>query len=105
MQEVGPKLPQQCKKRKTRSKTLVAVRRDPQDVAEATTFDLTGKTGSFMYMAPEVYLGQQYNEKADVFSFGCLLHEVFAHFILSTLVVGPTGNPQAAKIFACKVQN
>lgn len=71
---------------------------------EAKTFDLTGKCGSFMYMAPEVYSARQYNEKADVFSFGCLLHEVFARLVLSTLVVGPTGNPQAAKIYAHKVQ-
>jgi serine/threonine protein kinase len=27
-------------------------------------FDLTGKTGSYFYMAPEVVLGQPYNEKA-----------------------------------------
>jgi serine/threonine protein kinase len=32
--------------------------------AEApTSFDLTGQTGSLMYMAPEVYLQQPYNEK------------------------------------------
>ena len=30
---------------------------------QATSFDLTGRTGSYMYMAPEVLLGQPYNDK------------------------------------------
>jgi serine/threonine protein kinase len=39
-------------------------------------YELTGQTGSLMYMAPEVYNGQPYNEKADVFSFGMMMYEV-----------------------------
>lgn len=31
------------------------------------SFDLTGKTGSFFYMAPEVVNEQRYNEKACLF--------------------------------------
>ena len=29
-----------------------------------------------MYMAPEVFRAEPYNEKADVFSFGIMLYEV-----------------------------
>jgi serine/threonine protein kinase len=39
-------------------------------------FDLTSETGSLMYMSPEVFKGENYNEKADVFSFGVILYEV-----------------------------
>ena len=39
-------------------------------MAEASRRALTGKTGSFGYMAPEVSRNQQYNAQADVFSLG-----------------------------------
>ena len=80
------------------------LRRPPPDLEAAKTFDLTGKTGSFMFMAPEVYRSQNYNEKADVFSFACIMYEVFARFIVSTSVVGPTGDPDTARIYAHKVR-
>lgn len=41
-------------------------------------YDLSGKTGSLLYMAPEVYRKNVYNESSDVFSFGIILYEVFA---------------------------
>ena len=37
---------------------------------------LSGRTGTLMYMAPEVYLKQPYNDKADVFSFAVIAYEV-----------------------------
>lgn len=40
------------------------------------TYNLTRETGSPRYMAPEVALGQPYNQKADVYSFGLLLWEI-----------------------------
>ena len=80
------------------------LRRPPPNLEAAKTFDLTGKTGSFMFMAPEVYRSQNYNEKADVFSFACIMYEVFARFIVSTSVVGPTGDPETARIYAHKVR-
>lgn len=39
-------------------------------------YNLTEAVGSWAYMAPEVVLGQPYNEKVDVFSFGVILFEV-----------------------------
>jgi len=40
------------------------------------TFKLTGDTGSPRYMAPEVYLGQPYNEKCDTYSFSILVWQI-----------------------------
>lgn len=37
------------------------------------TYKLTGETGSFRYMAPEVALSLPYNQRADVYGFGVLL--------------------------------
>ena len=42
----------------------------------ARTAELTGKTGSCRYMAPEVWAKQPYTHKADVFSFGILAVEL-----------------------------
>ena len=38
--------------------------------------ELTGQTGSLLYMPPEVYNEQPYNEKADVFSFAIVMYEL-----------------------------
>lgn len=39
-------------------------------------YNLTAKTGSIPYMAPEVVLGKPYDQMADVFSFGVLFWEI-----------------------------
>ena len=41
-----------------------------------------GMTGSAMYMCPEVWSRQPYNDKADVFSFGVLLYELMGRTML-----------------------
>lgn len=46
-------------------------------------FNLTGRTGSYMYMAPEVYERRLYNEKADVFSFAVVMFELFSRTVLA----------------------
>jgi len=37
---------------------------------------LQTQCGTFMWMAPEIMLGQSYSEKADVYSFGIILYEI-----------------------------
>ncbi len=49
---------------------------EEDDEGAGERFDLTAETGSLMYMSPEVFKGENYNEKADVFSFGVILYEV-----------------------------
>lgn len=39
-----------------------------------TSFDLTGNTGSYMYMAPEVLLEQKYNEQVLPLLLACCVH-------------------------------
>lgn len=36
-----------------------------------------------MYMAPEVFLNEPYNEKADIFSLGIVMLEIFSGNISS----------------------
>lgn len=38
--------------------------------------NMTGKIGTYQWMAPEVIKGDKYTEKADVFSFGIILWEI-----------------------------
>lgn len=53
-------------------------------------FALTGQTGSLAYMAPEVFRNEEYNQKADVFSFAIVLYEAlnlvhpFIHYMIKT---------------------
>jgi len=42
------------------------------------TYAMSGETGSLRYMSPEVAESKPYNHKADVFSFGILLWELFS---------------------------
>ncbi|KAL5727485.1 non-specific serine/threonine protein kinase [Ranunculus cassubicifolius] len=40
-------------------------------------YKMTGGTGSFRYMAPEVYRREAYGKSVDVFSFALVVHEMF----------------------------
>ena len=42
------------------------------------TYQMTGKTGSLRYMAPEVARDEKYNHKVDVYSYGILLWELLS---------------------------
>lgn len=37
---------------------------------------MTRQIGTFQWMAPEVIIGENYSEKADVYSFGIILWEI-----------------------------
>jgi serine/threonine protein kinase len=53
--------------------------RSGQAAAEdVVLWKMTGQTGAFCYMAPEVLLADPYNEKVDVFSIGVIIYEVFS---------------------------
>lgn len=68
------------------------------------TFDLTHKTGSYMYMAPEVFKEQKYNEKVDVFSFGVVVYELLSRQVTSA-VVSQSGDANMPELYANKVAN
>ncbi|XP_063940585.1 serine/threonine-protein kinase VIK-like [Daucus carota subsp. sativus] len=39
-------------------------------------YQMTGETGSYRYMAPEVFKHRKYDKKVDVFSFAMILYEM-----------------------------
>ncbi|KAF9588591.1 hypothetical protein IFM89_013443 [Coptis chinensis] len=41
------------------------------------SYKMTGGTGSFRYLAPEVYRREAYGKSVDVFSFAMIVHEMF----------------------------
>lgn len=51
---------------------LSKVRPDPEQ-KEKDTFTMTGETGSYRFMAPEVFLHQDYNETVDIYSYAMIL--------------------------------
>lgn len=53
------------------------------DPDEELRFNLTGRTGSCVYMAPEVYRREPYNHKVDVFSFGAIMYELLSRSLLA----------------------
>jgi serine/threonine protein kinase len=55
---------------------LSKVRPDPEK-KEKDRFTMTGETGSYRFMAPEVYLHQDYNETVDVYSYAMILFYLF----------------------------
>ncbi|PNH09132.1 Serine/threonine-protein kinase HT1 [Tetrabaena socialis] len=40
-------------------------------------FSLTGRTGSMVYLAPEAYKNEPYNDKVDIYSLAILMYELF----------------------------
>jgi len=76
----------------------------PRPIATKAAADLTGRTGSFMYMAPEVTRSKPYSEKADVFSFGVVLYQLFARqTFAAVLLLLSRGDPVDCEIYAEKV--
>jgi serine/threonine protein kinase len=60
-------------------------------------YELTGKTGAFTYMSPEVLLSKPYNEKVDVFSFGIIMCELFSKTLIATQYMNTTEYDETMK--------
>ncbi len=43
----------------------------------APAYKLTGETGSYRFMAPEVFRHEQYNNKVDVYGFAMIAYQLF----------------------------
>ena len=57
---------------------LAKVRPNPnQSASYEDQFLMTGETGSYRYMAPEVFRHEQYTEKVDVYSFAMVMYYIF----------------------------
>ncbi|GMH39405.1 hypothetical protein BSKO_07303 [Bryopsis sp. KO-2023] len=73
---------------------------------EDTLHNLSGRTGSLMYMPPEVIRGEKYNESADVFSFIMVLFEVLNKYKNIYRCTKPGGNAcQDVERWAVAVSN
>lgn len=72
------------------------------DKSALTPQNLSGRTGSFMYMAPEVYRQEPYTEKVDVFSFGVILFELLSRYQM-LCAVSVAGTPEEVENYAAKV--
>ncbi|MEW5309905.1 MAG: hypothetical protein WDW38_001748 [Sanguina aurantia] len=59
------------------SKSLVPVGKHDQIMDLNTTYKLTGETGSYRYMAPEVFRHEPYNLKVDVYSYAMIAFQLF----------------------------
>eukprot|EP00198_Chlamydomonas_reinhardtii_P006512 XP_001695848.1 predicted protein [Chlamydomonas reinhardtii] len=64
-------------------------------------FRLTTQCGSICYMPPEVAREQPYNQKADVFSFACIMFEVLTRTLLSDGI--PDNDADAAMEYVGRV--
>jgi serine/threonine protein kinase len=72
------------------------------DAIDSFEGEITGVAGSYGYMAPEVFRGQPYNQKADIFSFGVLMYNL-CYRIVPSLMIMSNGDRQDMVVFAKKV--
>jgi ankyrin repeat protein/tRNA A-37 threonylcarbamoyl transferase component Bud32 len=52
-------------------------------------YSMTGETGSYRYMAPEVFKHEPYNEKVDVYSYALVMYWLFSGFRPFTNIADP----------------
>ncbi|GAB4820884.1 hypothetical protein N2152v2_007930 [Parachlorella kessleri] len=74
------------------------------DLAERSyqAMDMTSRAGSLGYMAPEVLRGLPYNQRADVFSFGIIMYNLF-HRNIPSLHIMLNGSMKDLEAYAHKV--
>jgi len=63
---------------------------------KSSNYKLTGETGSYRYMAPEVYRHEDYNHKVDVYAYGMILFQLLEGRPPFTLLA-----PKQAAVAAC----
>mmetsp|Transcript_32511 Transcript_32511/g.103516 ORF Transcript_32511/g.103516 Transcript_32511/m.103516 type:complete len:470 (+) Transcript_32511:33-1442(+) len=63
---------------------------EKKDAKLNETYKMTGGTGSFLYMAPEVFRHENYDNKVDVYSFGMIMFQLFEHVVPFSREHGPT---------------
>jgi len=56
---------------------LAKLRPKPSQM-ESDKYVMTGETGSYRYMAPEVFRYETYNEKVDVYSYAMIIYYIIA---------------------------
>jgi serine/threonine protein kinase len=76
-----------------------------QSSGSGNLHDMTGEAGSYSYMAPEVLRGEQYNEKADIFSFAMLMYNLFYRVIPSVLLFANGGQSEDMSMLAWETAN
>ena len=64
--------------------------------------EVTGLAGSYGYMAPEVFKGQPYNQKADIFSFGVLMYNL-CYRVIPSLMIMSNGDTEDVIVYAKRV--
>ncbi|CAG9464939.1 unnamed protein product [Pedinophyceae sp. YPF-701] len=47
------------------------------DLQEDDTYQMTGETGSYRYMAPEVFRHEPYNNKVDIYAYAMIMYQLF----------------------------
>ncbi|KAG1673263.1 hypothetical protein FOA52_002543 [Chlamydomonas sp. UWO 241] len=67
----------------------------PED--RAPSYKLTGETGSYRFMAPEVFRHEQYNNKVDVYSFSMICYHLFEG-LAPFHMLGPVDAARAAAV-------
>eukprot|EP00200_Dunaliella_tertiolecta_P006473 CAMPEP_0202342260 /NCGR_PEP_ID=MMETSP1126-20121109/2900_1 /ASSEMBLY_ACC=CAM_ASM_000457 /TAXON_ID=3047 /ORGANISM="Dunaliella tertiolecta, Strain CCMP1320" /LENGTH=550 /DNA_ID=CAMNT_0048933189 /DNA_START=45 /DNA_END=1697 /DNA_ORIENTATION=+ len=99
MQHMGtferPSMLNKLKRISTRAPILTKINEGNQDKAHSKSAklqssvlqvnvgaQLSGRTGSYMYMSPEMFRNEDYSEKVDVFSFGVMLYEVIHRYLV-----------------------
>merc|ERR1712232_461542 len=55
---------------------LAKIRPSPKSQNEQDQFTMTGETGSYRFMAPEVFRHESYNERVDVYSFAMVFYNI-----------------------------
>ncbi|KAF5827937.1 kinase-like domain-containing protein [Dunaliella salina] len=92
-----------CTSPKKKGASSVASKRLRSSILDAPK-QLSGQTGSFMYMSPEMFKSQVYNEKVDVFSFGVMMYELF-HRYLMVCTISNAGSAKEVVGYVRKVSN